>query len=412
MIIYNSLNRYIPSRLRYSFKLRRYSDKLADPINGSDNHYVDLSNSDTLIDTVPINTNKNLKSRFVDKNYIYTCDLNNDIDDYELSAYGTMYFTRKTVPRIIHYSKSLNQPITNVLSSEEPIALEIFKHIQNYMGNSKRWLSEVEDYLKYIDNIKDLMTKSENLIDETYCQLMNQLTDNQEEESREKGFEIFVALSCTINFYPPAHYLFGYIVRFLSRSAVKPGYAGSLAYYCLKLFIGLEKSTPFSVPLLSRLKEESLRDGIFNTRLSDVYSIEKKNQLLCQNGLLSNDMATYGSTAGIGRSYLVLSPYMKGDSIYNTLIYGGYILVLTDENGLKEKYVHMSSLLDSLIISTNGTWETTKTVISMRTFTKATINPDELIKPTDIIANASFAIVGNNKEDTIQFIASIIIFYN
>lgn len=323
-----------------------------------------------------------------------------------------MYFSRKanSSPRSVHHFKSLNTPLTNLTASDIETALEIFKLIQQYMGDLKKWISTNEKSFEIVENIKNLMIKSEHLIDETYCQLMCQCKDNPSESSRRKGFELLVALACVYTIYPPSRFLFGYIVRFLAVNAVTPGVCGSLSFFSLKLLMGIEKPVEFTKELLLGLTEQALPPGVFNSKLDEVYKIEEKYQLLCQNGLLSNEMGSYGSHSNIGRSYIALSPYLKPENIYYLLTKGTFMLLVRgSDHHLKEKEVCISPLLDSLVISSLSTWEGTKAVIPMRSFVSVSrFNPgdNDIGIITNLFIESTFILNGLNSEDTMIFIAS------
>lgn len=337
-----------------------------------------------------------------DKTYLLTNDLINDISDFKINDFIKMYCKRKNkVPSIMRYSKTLNKSFLNLQKSDEEISLKIFKLINNYINGKF-----VNEQIKDIKNIDNLVLRNKNIINEVYIQLINQITENIDKEGINRGFEILLSFACIYDDVSPSKTLFGYIINFLARNAIKPGYSGLLSYTCLKIIIGKEEPPELTSEYFLNLYNKQLNNTIFNVKLSDVYDTEIKYQFLCQNGLLSDTVGTYGAVSGIGKAFLFLTPYYPPNDIYNTLVNGGYLNTIyygINEKIPTEKFVCISKLFDT--IEFTGVLDNKKINIPLNAFTDVVINESKYYSPKKN-NELSFALVGMSKECTMQLIAS------
>ncbi|KNC74048.1 hypothetical protein SARC_13394, partial [Sphaeroforma arctica JP610] len=108
----------------------------------------------------------------------------------------------------------IRNPMTNGLPKElKRQAADIFKMIQTYMGDrtSHKYVPE-RDEMREVVRLSKLAYEHKPLRDEVFVQVCKQMTNNPNEESVIRGWEILVML---LHVFPPSHLFEGYIESFL-----------------------------------------------------------------------------------------------------------------------------------------------------------------------------------------------------
>lgn len=133
--------------------------------------------------------------------------------DYEQEHLKTRYrgfFTRMTPGEIMTHQKSLiKKPLTNLPSSLNDMAVQLFKNLVSYMGDRR---SSKKQNLHILKHIRLTMNSPEELKDEAYLQVIKQLTNNPNDESREKGWTFFAIIA---SIYPPSMELYYSLIKYL-----------------------------------------------------------------------------------------------------------------------------------------------------------------------------------------------------
>ena len=145
-------------------------------------------------------------------------DLINEVDNYNLIDYEqehlkTRYrgfFTQMTPQEIMmHQTSLLKKPLTNLPSSLNEMAIQLFKNLASYMGDRRSSKKANQHILKHT---KIAMSSPEELKDEAYLQVIKQITNNTHDESREKGWT-FLAIMSSV--YPPSMELYYCLIKYL-----------------------------------------------------------------------------------------------------------------------------------------------------------------------------------------------------
>lgn len=133
--------------------------------------------------------------------------------DYEEEHLKTRYrgfFTRMSPGEIMTHQKSLiKKPLTNLPSSLDNMAVQLFKNLVSYMGDRR---SSKKQNLHIIKHTRLTMNSPEELKDEAYLQVIKQLTNNPNDESREKGWTFFAIIA---SIYPPSMELYYCLIKYL-----------------------------------------------------------------------------------------------------------------------------------------------------------------------------------------------------
>ena len=146
-------------------------------------------------------------------------ELINTVNDYNLlnyeqdhlrTQYRGLFFHQMTPQEIMTFQRSLiKKPLTNLPSSLNEMAVQLFKNLVSYMGDRRSSKKQNQHILKHT---KLAMSSPEDLKDEAYLQVIKQLTNNPNEESREKGWTFFAIMS---SIYPPSMELYYSLIKYL-----------------------------------------------------------------------------------------------------------------------------------------------------------------------------------------------------
>lgn len=138
---------------------------------------------------------------------------NYDLLDYERDHLKTRYrgfFNRMTPQEIMNYDRNLiKKPLTNLPSSLNDMALQLFKNLVSFMGDRTSSKKPNQHLLKHT---KIAMSSPEELKDEAYIQVIKQITNNPNDESREKGWTFFAIMA---SIYPPSMELYYSLIKYL-----------------------------------------------------------------------------------------------------------------------------------------------------------------------------------------------------
>ena len=138
---------------------------------------------------------------------------NYNLIDYEQDHLRTRYkgfFTQMTPAEIMVHQKSMiSKPLTHLPSSLNEMAVQLFKNLLSYMGDRR---SSKKENLHILKHTKLTMNSPEELKDEAYLQVIKQITNNPNEESREKGWTFFAIMS---SIYPPSMELYYCLIKYL-----------------------------------------------------------------------------------------------------------------------------------------------------------------------------------------------------
>ena len=145
-------------------------------------------------------------------------ELINNVSNYNLIEYEqdhlrTRYkgfFTQMTPAEIMVHQKSMiSKPLTHLPSSLNEMAVQLFKNLLSYMGDRR---SSKKENLHILKHTKLTMNSPEELKDEAYLQVIKQITNNPNDESREKGWTFFAIMS---SIYPPSMELYYCLIKYL-----------------------------------------------------------------------------------------------------------------------------------------------------------------------------------------------------
>lgn len=145
-------------------------------------------------------------------------ELINNLNDYDLLEYErehlrTQYrgfFTQMSPEEIMtHQKKLIKKPLTNLPSSLNEMAVQLFKNLVSYMGDRR---SSKKQNLHILKHTKLTMSSPEELKDEAYLQVIKQITNNPNDESKEKGWTFLAIMS---SLYPPSAELYYGLIKYL-----------------------------------------------------------------------------------------------------------------------------------------------------------------------------------------------------
>ena len=184
-------------------------------------------------------------------------ELLNDVDNYNLTDYEqehlrTHYrriFTQMTPEEIMtHQTSLIKKPLTNLPSSLKENAIQLFKNLVSYMGDRRSSKKQIQHILKHT---RIAMSSPEELKDEAYLQVIKQITNNPNEESREKGWNFFAVMS---SIYPPSMELYYCLIKYLlsiidgNDESLKKR-ANYIAIRLMKTFESKRRYSPSSVEI-------------------------------------------------------------------------------------------------------------------------------------------------------------------
>uniref|UniRef100_A0A672G4R0 Si:ch73-194h10.2 n=1 Tax=Salarias fasciatus TaxID=181472 RepID=A0A672G4R0_SALFA len=198
-----------------------------------------------------------------------------------------------------HSREPIRQPLLQKLGNSELshkacLAFTDILHMQNYMGDYPT--KQMQSPLELTDQIFGPATKYEALRDEIYCQIMKQMTNNNNRFSMEQGWQL-LWLCCGL--FPPSKSLLRHAQRFVESRRRQP-----LASDCLQRMQDSLRMEPRKLPPhqveLDAIKQNSTQifhkvhfpndtDEIFevatSTRVKDlIQSIVKKLKLASADG--------------------------------------------------------------------------------------------------------------------------------
>ena len=145
-------------------------------------------------------------------------DLLNAIKDYDLQNYEEEhlakryrgFFNTMTPEEIMVHQRSLiKKPLTSLPSSLNSMAVQLFKNLVSYMGDRT---SSKKKELHIKKHTAIAMSSPEDLKDEAYLQVIKQITNNPNDESKEKGWNFFAVMASV---YPPSMELYYCLIKYL-----------------------------------------------------------------------------------------------------------------------------------------------------------------------------------------------------
>ena len=109
-----------------------------------------------------------------------------DYENEHLRNHYRGFFTLMTPQEIMVHQKSLiKKPLTHLPSSLDNMAVQLFKNLVNYMGDRR---SSKKPNLHLLKHTRIAMGSPEELKDEAYLQVIKQITNNPNDESKIKGW--------------------------------------------------------------------------------------------------------------------------------------------------------------------------------------------------------------------------------
>ena len=180
---------------------------------------------------------------------------NSSLWEYEQDHLKTRYkgfFTRMTPEEIMtHQTSLIKKPLTILPESLNNLAVQIFKNLLSYMGDRR---SSKKENLHIMKHIRITMNSPEELKDEAYLQVIKQLTNNPNEESRNKGWVFF---SIIASIYPPSmelyHCLIKYLLDIINSDNDNDNLKPRANYIAIRLMNTFESKRRYS-PSLSEMK--------------------------------------------------------------------------------------------------------------------------------------------------------------
>ena len=145
-------------------------------------------------------------------------ELLNEIKDYDLQEYEEEHLARRyqgffnimtTEEIMVHQIGLIKKPLTSLPSSLNSMAIQLFKNLVSYMGD-RNSSKKKELHLKKHTAIA--MSSPEELKDEAYLQVIKQITNNPNDESKEKGWNFFAVMASV---YPPSMELYYCLIKYL-----------------------------------------------------------------------------------------------------------------------------------------------------------------------------------------------------
>ena len=133
-----------------------------------------------------------------------------DYENEHLRNHYRGFFTLMTPEEIMVHQKSLlKKPLTILPSSLDAMAIQLFKNLVSYMGDRH---SSKKPNLHILKHTKIAMSSPEELKDEAYLQVIKQITNNPNDESRIKGWNFFAIIASV---YPPSMELYYSLIKYL-----------------------------------------------------------------------------------------------------------------------------------------------------------------------------------------------------
>uniref|UniRef100_A0AAZ3QMD3 Uncharacterized protein n=1 Tax=Oncorhynchus tshawytscha TaxID=74940 RepID=A0AAZ3QMD3_ONCTS len=132
----------------------------------------------------------------------------------------------------------IKQPLLKKLAGNSELILDLCLPILKYMGDYPT--KQIQSPLELTDQIFGPATKDEALRDEIYCQIMKQMTSNNNRFSLEQGWQL-LWLCCGL--FPPSQSLLKHTQRFLESRRREP-----LAPDCLQRLQGSLRIEPRKLP--------------------------------------------------------------------------------------------------------------------------------------------------------------------
>ena len=158
-------------------------------------------------------------------NFRMSDELKEEISRFSIRGYAAEHFSkkkkkwgvfrRKTVKnseRKMGYTTKLSQPLTVISKELHKSALLMFQNIYKYMDKNDREKDRGEHFFALISNYESLRPCQNGLLEELYCQLIQQTTDNPNAMSLERGWEVLAVLTLS-GLYPQdelVHVLIGH----------------------------------------------------------------------------------------------------------------------------------------------------------------------------------------------------------
>jgi hypothetical protein len=133
-------------------------------------------------------------------------ELKEEIVHFSMSGYAKEHFKKqkkwgvfgvkhiKPTEVIISYSKKYNTSLTLLSESDEKIALKIYTKICSYIEGEAVTVEQQDRRLREVMVVFNQHSSSSAIRDEIFCQLIKQTTDNPNNMSLERGWELILSL--------------------------------------------------------------------------------------------------------------------------------------------------------------------------------------------------------------------------
>ena len=142
-------------------------------------------------------------------NEVKDCSLQ-DYEEEHLARRYRGFFNAMTPEEImVHQRGLIKKPLTTLPSSLNSMAVQLFKNLVSYMGDR---ISSKKKELHIKKHTAIAMSSPEELKDEAYLQVIKQITNNPNEESKENGWNFFAVMASV---YPPSMELYNCLIKYL-----------------------------------------------------------------------------------------------------------------------------------------------------------------------------------------------------
>ena len=142
-------------------------------------------------------------------NQVENCNIVDYENEHLRNHYRGFFRLMTTQEIMVHQKSLLKKPLTHLPSSLEGMAVQLFKNLMSYMGDRR---SSKKPNLHILKHTKIAMSSPEELKDEAYLQVIKQITNNPNDESKIKGWNFFAIIA---SIYPPSMELYHSLIKYL-----------------------------------------------------------------------------------------------------------------------------------------------------------------------------------------------------